>query len=195
MRMAKNKNLLEKSMSYAIFAGNKNICSLLERFVLFFLCVLLTGCSVFRGDYAPPYDIDVSRIPDAVPKWEPKNPRANPVSYKVYGKRYVVLKSVQGYVAEGYASWYGMKFHRKKTASGELYEVTKMTAAHRTLPIPSYVRVTNLRNHKKIIVRVNDRGPFVKNRLIDLSYVAAKKLGISNHGTAKVRVEGIAVKK
>lgn len=136
----------------------------------------------------PPADID--RIPDAEPKAEPLNRYANN-PYIVFGRTYKPDTSGRPYVAEGIASWYGRKFHGQRTSSGEPYDMYAMTAAHPTLPIPSYVRVTNLENGKSVVVRVNDRGPFHSNRLIDLSYSAAYKLGLIRKGSGRVRVESI----
>ncbi|MCG6934785.1 MAG: septal ring lytic transglycosylase RlpA family protein [Proteobacteria bacterium] len=154
--------------------------------------LLLAGCSTSRysqrHDSAPVRDIDVSQVPDAVPRNEPLSKYGNPDSYTVYGRRYTVLNSADGYSERGIASWYGKKFHGHRTSSGEPYDMYAMSAAHKTLPLPSYVRVTNLKNRKSVIVRVNDRGPFHQNRLIDLSYVAAKKLGIIDTGTGMVEV-------
>lgn len=144
-----------------------------------------------RHDKAPCFRINANRIPNAVPKAEPLSKRGNPKSYVVFGRRYYVMKSAKGYHARGIASWYGMKFHDFKTSNGEVYNVAGMTAAHKTLPLPTYLQVTNLRNGKKIIVKVNDRGPFVNNRLIDLSYAAAKKLDMTGTGTAPVSVVAI----
>lgn len=125
---------------------------------------------------------------DAVPKSEPYSKRGNPESYVVLGKRYFVMRSNQGYVEKGIASWYGKKFHGRDTSSGERYDMYAMTAAHKTLLIPTYVRVTNLENNRSIVVRVNDRGPFHQNRIIDLSYAAAEKLDMVRSGTALVEV-------
>jgi len=111
--------------------------------------------------------------------------------YEVLGERYYVLKTSKGYEQEGVASWYGKKFHGKLTSNGETYDMYDMTAAHKTLPLPSTVRVTNLRNGKSVVVRVNDRGPFVDNRLIDMSYAAAQKLDMVQSGTTLVRVEAL----
>lgn len=157
------------------------------------IVVSLVGCSSGTGDGLPPNfkGIDVTRIPNATPKAEPRSKYGNPPSYKVNGKRYYVLKSSKGYQQRGIASWYGYKFHNNRTSSGDPYDMFKMTAAHPTLPIPSYVRVTNLENGKQIVVRVNDRGPFHKNRIIDLSYVAAKKLDIIKTGTGVVEVQAL----
>lgn len=117
-----------------------------------------------------------------------KSETGNPSSYVVFGKRYYVLDNGHGFVERGTASWYGKKFHGRKTSSGEIYNMNAMTAAHKTLPLPTYVRVENLANGKSVVVRVNDRGPFVGDRIIDLSYAAAQKLGVVGPGTAKVEV-------
>jgi rare lipoprotein A len=142
-------------------------------------------------DRAPAFKINVNKIPNAVPKAEPLSKQGNPKSYVISGHRYYVMKSAKGYHARGIASWYGMKFHHFQTANGEIYNVAGMTAAHKTLPLPTYLQVTNLRNGKKIIVKVNDRGPFVSNRIIDLSYAAAKKLAMTERGTAPVEIRAI----
>ncbi len=133
----------------------------------------------------------LARLPDPVVKKEPKSRGGNRTVYTVLGKRYQVMESATGYRQRGTASWYGMKFHGRPTANGERFDIYKLTAAHRHLPIPTYVRVTNLSNRRTTIVRVNDRGPFHEDRIIDLSYAAAVKLGFHNAGTAKVRVEVI----
>lgn len=130
-------------------------------------------------------------VPDAVPHWEPRSLNGNPPFYEVFGKRYYVLSSSAGYLERGVASWYGPGFHAERTSSGERYDMYGMTAAHKTLPLPAYVRVTNLQNARSIVVRVNDRGPFVGNRIIDLSYTAAAKLDMLHDGTAMVEVRDI----
>lgn len=140
-------------------------------------------------DGAPWWDVDVSRIADAVPMPNYGPVKANP--YTVLGKTYYPQKDARSYQVTGLASWYGTLFHGEATANGEKYDLYGMTAAHKTLPLPSYVRVTNLENGKTVIVRVNDRGPFYSDRVIDLSFAAAKKLGYAESGTARVRVEGI----
>ncbi|HJR27124.1 MAG TPA: septal ring lytic transglycosylase RlpA family protein [Pseudomonas sp.] len=140
-------------------------------------------------DGAPWWDVDVTRIPDATPTLHSGPYKANP--YTVLGKTYFPLQESRTYVASGTASWYGTKFHGQNTANGEVYDLYGMSAAHKTLPLPSYVRVTNLDNNKTVILRVNDRGPFYSDRIIDLSYAAAKKLGYAETGTARVKVEGI----
>ncbi|HEY1283506.1 MAG TPA: septal ring lytic transglycosylase RlpA family protein [Steroidobacteraceae bacterium] len=134
----------------------------------------------------PPPDID--SVPDAVPRDEPRSKRGNPPFYTVLGKRYSVLASADGYVERGVASWYGPTFHGVATSIGEQYDMYAMTAAHKTLPLPAYARVTNLRNGKSVVVRLNDRGPFVANRIIDLSYTAAAKLDMLRDGTTLVEV-------
>ena len=127
-------------------------------------------------------------VPDAVPRVEPRAHNGNPPFYDVFGKRYYVLASSAGYVERGVASWYGPGFHAERTSTGEPYDMYGMTAAHKTLPLPAYVRVTNLQNGRSVVVRVNDRGPFVGNRIIDLSYTAAAKLDMLRNGTAMVEV-------
>jgi rare lipoprotein A len=139
----------------------------------------------------PPPPANLETIPDAVPRIEPRSTRGNPVAYEVFGKRYFVLATAEGYRERGVASWYGPTFHARPTSSGEPYDMYAMTAAHKTLPIPAYVRVTNLGNGRSVVVRVNDRGPFVANRIIDLSYTAAHKLDMTRAGTAVVEVEVI----
>jgi rare lipoprotein A len=130
-------------------------------------------------------------VPDAMPRIEPRARNGNPPFYDVFGKRYFVLSSSVGYVERGVASWYGPGFHKVRTSTGEQYDMFGMTAAHKTLPLPAYVRVTNLQNGRNVVVRVNDRGPFVGNRIIDLSYTAAAKLGMLRNGTAFVEVRTI----
>jgi len=130
-------------------------------------------------------------VPDAVPRVEPRSRYGNPPFYEVFGKRYRVLPSSAGYVERGVASWYGPGFHEERTSTGEPYDMFGMTAAHKTLPLPVYVRVTNLQNGRSIVVRVNDRGPFVGNRIIDLSYTAAAKLDMLRNGTAFVEIRAI----
>jgi len=161
------------------------------------LCVYLAGCvSGYRAsptlpseqDSGPKRPMDVSHIPDAVPRVEPIRAAGNKSPYVVLGKTYRVMKDPSGYEERGVASWYGKKFHGRRTSNGEVYDMYGMTAAHKTLPIPCFVEVTNLKNNKKIIVRVNDRGPFHEGRIIDLTYAAAKKLDFQHLGTAQVKV-------
>ena len=127
-----------------------------------------------------------------IPRDEPRSKYGNPSSYRVGGKTYYVLRTAQGYHAKGNASWYASKFHKQRTSSGEPYNMYALSAAHRTLPIPSYLRVTNLQNGRSTIVRVNDRGPFHSDRIIDLSYGAAVQLGIFPKGTAPVAIEAVS---
>ena len=154
---------------------------------------LLNACGVApERDRAPVGETgDLSAIPDAVPRVEPKSRYGNPHSYVVYGKRYFTLPSSRGFVERGVASWYGQKFHGRRTSSGEVYDMYKRTAAHKTLPLPTYVSVRDLSTGREIVVRVNDRGPFLKNRIIDLSYAAATKLGIADKGTGFVEVRAL----
>lgn len=134
---------------------------------------------------------DIGEVPNAVPRDEPLSRHGNPDVYEVLGRRYRVLEDAGGYRERGRASWYGRKFHGRRTSSGEPYDMFGMTAAHRSLPLPSYVRVTNLDNGRKVIVRVNDRGPFHSDRVIDLSYAAAARLDMIGSGTAPVLVETV----
>lgn len=165
------------------------------------LCLFLSACSrsTSRPD-GPPKKVppNLNKIPDAKPKVEPlsrygnrfgKNGKSN--SYVTARKRYHVKPTSRGYRQRGLASWYGTKFHGRRTSSGERYDMYSMTAAHTTLPLPTYAKVTNLDNGKSVVVKINDRGPFHSNRLIDLSYVAAAKLGILGRGTGRVEVESV----
>jgi rare lipoprotein A len=139
---------------------------------------------------APPPP-DISSIPEPTPRMEPRSARGNPPFYEVFGKRYFVLASADGYHERGVASWYGPGFHASKTSNGERYDMYAMSAAHKTLPLPSYVQVTNLRNGRSVVVRVNDRGPFKDGRIIDLSYSAAHKLDMLRDGTTFVEVKAL----
>jgi len=139
------------------------------------------------GDGAPP---NLDALPDAVPRVEPLNRFANR-PYTVFGREYVPATTLRPYKERGVASWYGRKFHGEKTSMGETYDMYAMTAAHPTLPLPSYARVTNLATGKSVVVRVNDRGPFLHGRIIDLSFAAAAKLGIAQKGSGEVEVEAI----
>lgn len=160
------------------------------------LCgILLLSCSN-QSRYSQQHDSAPTRLPtpaeleNATPVQEPHSPQGNQ-NYQVRGQRYSVLSTAEGYSAQGIASWYGNKFHGHLTSNGEYYDMYSMSAAHKRLPLPSYVRVTNLANDKSVIVRVNDRGPFHDNRLIDLSFAAAYKLDMLDQGTAEVMVEAI----
>jgi rare lipoprotein A len=142
-------------------------------------------------DQGPPVPPDVSRVPDAVPRAEPPSAYGNKSPYTVLGRTYRVLPSSRGYRERGLASWYGEKFHGRLTSSREVYDMYAMTAAHKTLPLPTFARVTNIENGRSVVVRINDRGPFHERRIIDLSYAAAIKLGIHVRGTGEVVVEAI----
>jgi rare lipoprotein A len=139
----------------------------------------------------PPPPKDLSEIPAVVPRLEPRSAKGNPPFYDVMGRRYFVLANSDGYLERGVASWYGPGFHAARTSNGESYDMYGLTAAHKTLPLPCYVLVTNLRNGRNVILRVNDRGPFREGRIIDLSYSAAAKLDILRDGTAFVEVRAI----
>ncbi|MDH5357606.1 MAG: septal ring lytic transglycosylase RlpA family protein [Gammaproteobacteria bacterium] len=160
--------------------------------VLYFTLVAC-GSIIEKQDSAPVTTPDVSSVPNAVPRDEPRSKYGNPAHYEVFGKRYYTLNTSRGYQEKGIASWYGTKFHGKRTSSGEPYDMYAMTAAHKTLPLPTYVEVTNLNNGRKVVVKVNDRGPFHDNRLIDLSYSAATKLDIVGKGTGMVEVRAITI--
>lgn len=161
------------------------------------LLLAASGCSLhpkrggyYQDDGSADTPANLADIPDAVPRAEPLS-RSGNRPYTVNGRTYYPLVTADGYRERGIASWYGKKFHGRLTSSGEPYDMYTMTAAHRTLPLPSYARVTNLENGRSVVVRVNDRGPFLHNRLIDLSYAAAAKLGILGAGTGLVEVEAI----
>ncbi len=175
-----------------------------RRWLLWLLPVFLTAC----GTVTPPRDgvapdvtrdgapsqaqkIDIASIPDAVPRAEPRSKYGNPETYVVANKTYRTLSASEGYLESGIASWYGTKFHGRRTSSGEPYDMHGMTAAHKILPLPTYAEITNLQNGRKVTVKINDRGPFHENRLIDLSYAAASKLGILATGTGLVEVRAI----
>jgi rare lipoprotein A len=167
-----------------------------------FAALLLAGCFAarrepIRANPAPSEPLPSAAetqppspgpVPDIVPRVEPRSRYGNPPFYDQFGKRYYVLSSSVGYIERGVASWYGPGFHKVRTSTGEPYDMYAMTAAHTTLPLPCYVRVTNLQNGRSVVVRVNDRGPFVDNRIIDLSYTAAARLDMLRNGTALVEV-------
>ncbi len=164
-----------------------------KRITALSLLGLLSACSTVRQHDGPPgYAVDVSKIPNAVPRVLPLS-KNNPHEYEVRGRVYYTLRSSRHYDKHGIASWYGTLFDGHRTSTGERYSMLGMTAASKVLPLPTFVRVTNLRNGRQVIVKVNDRGPFVADprRIIDLSYVAAKKLGMLAHGTAYVDVKAI----
>jgi len=171
--------------------------SLVKPFLIAFCLWQLSACSSQFGRYQQANDSKPNRLPsqaelkDAIPRVEAKSRGGNKTNYKVRGKRYQVLASAEGFTQTGVASWYGKKFHGHLTSNGEIYDMYAMSAAHKNLPLPTYLKVTNLANQKSVIVRVNDRGPFHENRIIDLSYSAAYKIGMLQYGTAKVRIEAI----
>ncbi len=157
--------------------------------VILTLSMALSACGRAPTVDGPPRgSVDVVSVPDAIPRVEPRSRYGNPASYTVFGKRYYTLQTSNRYRERGIASWYGTKFHGRRTSSGEPYDMYAMTAAHKALPLPTYVRVTNLENQRSVVLRVNDRGPFHSNRVIDLSYTAAWKLGILSKGTGYVEV-------
>ncbi len=152
----------------------------------------LAACSSTVRDSAPSGSVSIPDLPgDAVPRPEPRSRYGNGPVYEVLGQTYRVMDTGSGYRERGVASWYGKKFHGRLTSNREPYDMYEMTAAHKTLPLPTYVKVRNLRNNKSIVVRVNDRGPFVHNRIIDLSYAAALKLDMVRDGTSLVEVTAI----
>ncbi len=156
--------------------------------------LLNAGCGqAVRDDGPPPVAPRSSEAAEPTPRAEAYSRGGNPPFYEVFGKRYYVLPSHHGYKEEGVASWYGKKFHGRRTSNGEVFDMYAISAAHKTLPIPTFARVTNLRNGKSVVVRINDRGPFVNNRLIDLSYAAAQKLDMVRDGTTLVSVEAISM--
>ncbi|WP_158227187.1 septal ring lytic transglycosylase RlpA family protein [Mangrovitalea sediminis] len=166
------------------------------RLIALLLTVLvMAGCASSRysmdKDAAPVASVDVNQIPSVVPHPVTRSSVGNKSPYTVWGKTYQVLASAKGYHARGLASWYGAKFHGHRTSDGEIFNMYRYSAAHRTLPLPCFVRVTNLENGRSLIVRVNDRGPFHSDRLIDLSYAAAKKLGYAAQGTTMVQIDAI----
>lgn len=164
--------------------------------MLAILVVLLTACSTTSGRYKQKHDSTPIRKPsaaqlhDAIPRIETPS-RGGNKHYQVRGKHYKVMPSAQGFEQTGIASWYGQKFHGHLTSNGEIYDMYAMSAAHKNLPLPTYAKVTNLANNKSVIVRVNDRGPFHQNRVIDLSYSAAYKLDMLKTGTARVHIVAI----
>jgi rare lipoprotein A len=163
--------------------------------VLMLLIASLAACGSNQPKDGAPRSgsASIPNLPaDAIPRPEPRSKYGNGPVYEVFGERYTVLNSSAGYKERGVASWYGNKFHGRRTSNQEVYDMHAMTAAHKSLPLPSYVRVRNLRNNKSVVVRVNDRGPFVDNRIIDLSYSAARKLDMIKDGTSMVEVEAIS---
>jgi rare lipoprotein A len=186
--------------------SSRSLCTSRERLddwfrgslLLFAISFVVAGCASRQvadeatGSVPATGSLPAPVLPsDPLPREEPRSRYGNGPYYQVLGQRYEVMKTGTGYRERGVASWYGKKFHGKLTSSRETYDMYAMTAAHKTLPLPSYVRVTNLRNNKSVVVRVNDRGPFVSNRIIDLSYAAADRLDMIRDGTGLVEVSAI----
>lgn len=175
-------------------------------FLVGLLALALAGCAgsgqqrqsdsryTLSQDTGPDRELDVASVSEPEPRYEPPSKAGNKSPYEVWGESYEVMASAQGYEATGTASWYGRKFHGHLTSNGETYDMYELSAAHRSLPLPTYVRVTNLANDRSTIVRVNDRGPFHGDRLIDLSYAAARVLGFDGQGTARVHIEAVATR-
>lgn len=180
-----------------LFSHNRNVKVRFLYVSVFAILIVVSGCTstppipTVVKDSGPTRPVDVSHVRDAIPKEEVRTIAGNKSPYTVLGKTYRVRPDSDNYKVRGVASWYGRKFHGRKTSNGDTYDMYGMTAAHKTLPIPTYVRVTNLNNKKSVIVRVNDRGPFHNDRVIDLSYAAAKKLDFHTIGTAPVEVVAI----
>jgi rare lipoprotein A len=173
--------------SYSLTISNERLKTL----AAFFLFAMLASCGSNEVTDSAPSG-SVGRLPDdAIPRPEPKGRYGNGPVYEVFDVSYTVMDSANGYRERGVASWYGKKFHGELTSSREVYNMYAMTAAHKTLPLPTYVQVRNLSNNKTVVVRVNDRGPFVDNRIIDLSYSAALKLDMVHNGTGLVEVTAI----
>ena len=175
-----------------IICGGSGLCRRRSATLVATLVTLaLAGCGVVVERDGPGRAVPLGNIDDAVPKDEPQSTYGNPDSYVVNGKRYYTLNSAAGFSERGIASWYGSKFHGRNTSSGEVYDMYKMTAAHKRVPLPTYVEVRNLENNRATIVKVNDRGPFHDNRVIDLSYAAALKLDFAEKGTMFVEIRAI----
>ena len=166
----------------------KNMMPVLQGCTLLSLTIILVSCGQIKDSAPVNYSKQWHEIPDAVPASVSRSKYGNPGSYEVFGKTYYVKDSAEGFQQKGIASWYGNKFHGQRTSSGEDYDMYAMTAAHKTLPIPVFVEVTNHDNGRKAVVKVNDRGPFHEGRIIDLSYAAATKLGVAQTGTANVSI-------
>ncbi len=166
------------------------------KLIVLTVAIVLAGCGSGKTRRDGPGSSRIPDLPgDAVPRAEPRSRYGNGPQYEVFNKTYTVMQSSAGYQERGVASWYGTKFHGNLTSNREVYDMYAMTAAHKTLPLPAYVRVRNLRNNKSVVVRVNDRGPFAHNRIIDLSYAAATKLDMIRDGTSLVEVTAISFDK
>ncbi len=160
-----------------------------SRIALIGLALFVAACASFPD--GPPDSAPSTNRGEVIPRAEPKSSQGNPPYYEAFGQRYYVMDSNGGYLERGVASWYGRKFHGRNTANGEIFDMYAMTAAHKTLPLPTYAQVTNLKNGKSVVVRINDRGPFVHNRLIDLSWYAANELDFDQDGTTLVEVRAL----
>jgi len=181
------------SIIHEVVAANMLQGSKIRAVVMMLVLSTLSGCTLVGvGSPGPSLTsadgINFDEIPDAIPQAEFKSRSGNPETYVIDGVTYRVMDTSDGYREEGIASWYGGYFHGRRTSSGDIYDMYLMTAAHKSLPLPTYVRVTNLANGRSVVLRVNDRGPFVEDRIIDLSYTAATKLGMAEQGTARVEV-------
>jgi rare lipoprotein A len=184
--------------SYISIIHEDTSANTVQRNHIHVVCVVLvlntlSGCTLVGvGSPSPPLTsgdgINFDEIPDAIPQAEFKSRSGNPETYVIEGVTYRVMDTSDDYHEEGIASWYGGYFHGRRTSSGDVYDMYLMTAAHKSLPLPTYVRVTNLDNGRSVVLRVNDRGPFVDDRIIDLSFAAATKLGMADQGTAEVEV-------
>ena len=170
--------------------NSREILSVVKHILLITAALTLVACGGIGvvSDRGPDKPMDVAHIPDAVPRIEPRTQAGNKSPYTLFGKTYHIIQDNRGFTQQGTASWYGYKFHGQQTSNGEIYNMYGMTAAHKTLPIPSYIRVTNTNNGRSVVVRVNDRGPFHGDRIVDLTYTAAKKLGFVDKGTAPVEL-------
>ena len=193
MRPDASSILLREAVSTRLVAATRVLRPRVSSLpILVTLAMVVSACAT-RSDGPPRGSVHKPGIPgDAIPRKEARSRFGNPPVYEVHGKRYVVMNSSYGYQERGVASWYGKKFHGRLTSSQEPYDMYGMTAAHKTLPLPTYVRVRNLRNNRSVVVRVNDRGPFIANRIIDLSYSAAQKLGMIRDGTSLVEVTALS---
>ena len=174
-------------------AANMLQGSKIRAVVMMLVLSTLSGCTLVGVGSAGPSltsadGINFDEIPDAIPRAELKSRSGNPETYVIDGVTYRVMDTSDGYREQGIASWYGGYFQGRRTSSGDVYDMYLMTAAHKSLPLPTYVRVTNLANGRSVVLRVNDRGPFVEERIIDLSFAAATKLGMAAQGTARVEV-------
>lgn len=167
-------------------------CSIIGMMIVVQACSTTPSRYQYSQDSTPIFQKSIENLVEPKPIREPMSKRGNPDSYEVWGKTYQVHKGLTEYSEQGTASWYGKKFHGHDTSNGERFDVYQFSAAHKSLPLPSYVRVTNLDNNKSLVVRVNDRGPFHGDRLIDLSYAAAVRLGFAKKGVANVKVDLLA---